>query len=296
MVKLVSADMFREKYADVFTGEESWRSLPIPEGETYTWEDQSTYVQEPSFFEVRDEMSTGLEGFSGARLLALLGDSITTDHISPAGSILASSPAGVYLRERDIGPADFNSYGSRRGNHEVMMRGTFANIRLKNELVPGVEGGFTKVLPGDEQVSIFDAAMQHAEAKTPLIIIGGKEYGTGSSRDWAAKGTLLLGVKAVVTESYERIHRSNLVGMGVLPLQFKAGDSRKTLGIDGSETFDLVGQTQELEPGQDITLRINRADGRRDDIVVTCRIDTVNEVQYFQSGGILNYVLRNLMK
>jgi aconitate hydratase len=296
MVKLVSADMFREKYADVFTGEESWRSLPIPEGETYSWEDQSTYVQEPSFFEVRDEMSTGLEGFSGARLLALLGDSITTDHISPAGSILASSPAGVYLRERDIGPADFNSYGSRRGNHEVMMRGTFANIRLKNELVPGVEGGFTKVLPGDEQVSIFDAAMQHAEAKTPLIIIGGKEYGTGSSRDWAAKGTLLLGVKAVVTESYERIHRSNLVGMGVLPLQFKAGDSRKTLGIDGSETFDLVGQTQELEPGQDITLRINRADGRRDDIVVTCRIDTVNEVQYFQSGGILNYVLRNLMK
>ncbi|MCK4508518.1 MAG: aconitate hydratase AcnA, partial [Desulfuromonadales bacterium] len=296
MVKLVSADMFREKYADVFTGEESWRSLPIPEGETYRWEDQSTYVQEPSFFEVRDEMSTGLEGFSGARLLALLGDSITTDHISPAGSILASSPAGVYLRERDIGPADFNSYGSRRGNHEVMMRGTFANIRLKNELVPGVEGGFTKVLPDDEQVSIFDAAMQHAKAKTPLIIIGGKEYGTGSSRDWAAKGTLLLGVKAVVTESYERIHRSNLVGMGILPLQFKSGDSRKTLGIDGSETFDLVGQVQDPEPGQDITLRINRADGSRDDVVVTCRIDTANEVQYFQSGGILNYVLRNLMK
>jgi aconitate hydratase len=288
--------MFREKYADVFSGEESWRSLPIPEGEIYAWEDHSTYVQEPSFFEVRDEMSTGLEGFSGARLLALLGDSITTDHISPAGSILASSPAGVYLRERDIGPADFNSYGSRRGNHEVMMRGTFANIRLKNELVPGVEGGFTKVLPGDKQVSIFDAAMQYAEAKTPLIIIGGKEYGTGSSRDWAAKGTLLLGVKAVVTESYERIHRSNLVGMGILPLQFKGGDSRKTLGIDGSETFDLIGQVQDPVPGQDLTLRINRADGSRDDIVVTCRIDTFNEVQYFQSGGILNYVLRNLMK
>jgi aconitate hydratase len=296
MVKLVSADMFREKYADVFSGEESWRSLPIPEGEIYTWEDQSTYVQEPSFFEVRDEMSTGLEGFSGARLLALLGDSITTDHISPAGSILASSPAGVYLRERDIGPVDFNSYGSRRGNHEVMMRGTFANIRLKNELVPGVEGGFTKVLPDDEQVSIFDAAMQHAKAKTPLIIIGGKEYGTGSSRDWAAKGTLLLGVKAVVTESYERIHRSNLVGMGILPLQFKAGDTRKTLGIDGSETFDLIGQVQDPEPGQDITLRINRADGSSQDVVLTCRIDTANEVQYFQSGGILNYVLRNLMK
>jgi aconitate hydratase len=296
MVKLVSADMFREKYADVFTGEESWRSLPVPEGETYDWEDKSTYVKEPSFFEVRDEMASGLEGFSGARLLALLGDSITTDHISPAGSILASSPAGVYLRERDIGPADFNSYGSRRGNHEVMMRGTFANIRLKNELVPGVEGGFTKALPDDQQVSIFDAAMKHAEAKTPLIIIGGKEYGTGSSRDWAAKGTLLLGVKAVVTESYERIHRSNLVGMGILPLQFKAGDSRKTLGIDGSETFDLIGQETEIEPGQDIALRINRADGSSQEVVLTCRIDTANEVQYFQSGGILNYVLRNLMK
>ena len=296
MVKLVSADMFREKYADVFTGEESWRSLPVPEGQTYAWSKESSYVKEPSFFEVREEMSTGLAGFTGARLLALLGDSITTDHISPAGSILASSPAGVYLRERGIGPADFNSYGSRRGNHEVMMRGTFANIRLKNELVPGVEGGFTRVLPGDEQVSIFDAAMQHAKAKTPLIIIGGKEYGTGSSRDWAAKGTLLLGVKAVVTESYERIHRSNLVGMGILPLQFKAGDSRKTLGIDGSETFDLLGQTQDPEPGQDITLRINRADGSCQDVVVTCRIDTANEVQYFQSGGILNYVLRNLMR
>ena len=296
MVKLVSADMFSEKYADVFAGEESWRSLPVPEGETYDWDDKSTYVREPSFFEVRDEMAIGLESFSGARLLALLGDSITTDHISPAGSILASSPAGVYLRERDIGPADFNSYGSRRGNHEVMMRGTFANIRLKNELVPGVEGGFTRALPDNDQVSIFDAAMTHAEAKTPLIIIAGKEYGTGSSRDWAAKGTLLLGVKAVVTESYERIHRSNLVGMGIVPLQFKNGDSRKTLALDGSETFDLVGQSNELEPGQDLTLRINRADGSSQDVVVTCRIDTVNEVQYFQSGGILNYVLRNLMQ
>jgi len=176
------------------------------------------------------------------------------------------------------------------------MRGTFANIRLKNELVPGVEGGFTKALPDNEQVSIFDAAMTHAESKTPLIIIGGKEYGTGSSRDWAAKGTLLLGVKAVVTESYERIHRSNLVGMGILPLQFKSGDTRKSLDIDGSETFDLIGQSQELEPGQDMTLRINRADGRCQEVVVTCRIDTIDEVQYFQSGGILNYVLRNLMK
>ena len=194
------------------------------------------------------------------------------------------------------GPADFNSYGSRRGNHEVMMRGTFANIRLKNELVPGVEGGFTRVLPGDEQLSIFDAAMKYAETNTPLVIMAGKEYGTGSSRDWAAKGTLLLGVKAVVAESYERIHRSNLVGMGILPLQFKKGDDRKTLAIDGSETFDLLGQKTPIEPGQDITLRINRADGSSQDLVVTCRIDTANEVQYFQSGGILNYVLRNLMK
>jgi len=296
LVKLVSADMFRQKYADVFTGEESWRNLPVPEGQTYAWVKDSTYVKEPSFFEVREEISTGLEGFTGARLLALLGDSITTDHISPAGSILASSPAGVYLRERGTSPADFNSYGSRRGNHEVMMRGTFANIRLKNELVPGVEGGFTRLLPDGEQMSIFDAAMRYAEAGTPLMIVAGKEYGTGSSRDWAAKGTLLLGVKAVVAESYERIHRSNLVGMGILPLQFKPGDDRKSLGIDGSETFDLVGQETPIEPGQDVVLRIRSADGSSRELTVTCRIDTANEVLYYQSGGILNYVLRNLMK
>ncbi len=295
LVKLVSADMFREKYADVFTGEESWRTLPVPEGQTYAWDDESTYVKEPSFFEVREGVPAGLEGFSGARLLALLGDSITTDHISPAGSILASSPAGVYLRERDISPADFNSYGSRRGNHEVMMRGTFANIRLKNELVPGVEGGFTRQLPDGEQTTIFDAAISYAEEGTPLIIVAGKEYGTGSSRDWAAKGTLLLGVKAVVAESYERIHRSNLIGMGVLPLQFKQGDDRKSLGLDGSETYDLIGQEEPLKPGQDITLRINRADGSSQEVVVTCRIDTANEVQYYLSGGILNYVLRSLV-
>jgi aconitate hydratase len=295
LVKLVSADMFRSKYADVFSGEESWRNLPIPEGRTYDWDEQSTYVKEPSFFEVRDRLEEGLQGFSGARLLALLGDSITTDHISPAGSILASSPAGVYLRERDIGPADFNSYGSRRGNHEVMMRGTFANIRLKNELVAGVEGGFTRELPDGEQTTIFDAAIKYAAEGTPLIIVAGKEYGTGSSRDWAAKGTLLLGVKAVVAESFERIHRSNLVGMGVLPLQFKPGDDRKVLGLDGSETYDLVGQDAPLAPGQDITLRVNRADGSSQELVVTCRIDTANEVQYYLSRGILNYVLRNLV-
>ncbi len=293
LVKLVSADMFREKYADVFTGEESWRNLPIPEGQTYAWDEASTYVKEPSFFAVR-EATQGVEGFKGARLLALLGDSITTDHISPAGSILASSPAGVYLRERGIGPADFNSYGSRRGNHEVMMRGTFANIRIRNELVPGTEGGFTRHIPSGEEMSIFDAAMRYAEESTPLIIVAGKEYGTGSSRDWAAKGTLLLGVKAVIAESYERIHRSNLVGMGVLPLQFKEGDTRKTLGLDGSETFELSGQSTSLVPGQDVPIRIHRAGGRTDELSVICRIDTQNEVAYFESGGILNYVLWNL--
>ena len=294
LVTLVSAEMFREKYADVFTGEDSWRSLPVPEGQTYAWDEQSTYVKEPSFFEVREQVENRLAGFSGARLLALLGDSITTDHISPAGSILASSPAGTYLRERGIGPADFNSYGSRRGNHEVMMRGTFANIRLKNELVPGVEGGFTRKLPDGEQTTIFDAAIEYAKEGTPLVVVAGKEYGTGSSRDWAAKGTLLLGVKAVIAESFERIHRSNLVGMGVLPLQFKPGDSRASLGLDGSETFDLVGQESPIVPGQDVSVRINRTDGSGQEVVVTCRIDTANEVQYYLSGGILNFVLKNL--
>jgi aconitate hydratase len=295
LVKLVSAEMFRQKYADVFTGEESWRTLPIPEGQTYTWAGDSTYVKEPSFFSVREPVP-GIEGFSGARMLALLGDSITTDHISPAGSILASSPAGVYLRERDIGPADFNSYGSRRGNHEVMMRGTFANIRLRNELVPETEGGFTRHIPSGEEMSIFDAAIKYVDEGTPLVIVAGKEYGTGSSRDWAAKGTLLLGVKAVIAESYERIHRSNLIGMGVLPLQFKSGDSRKSLGFDGSETFAVAGQKTTLVPGQDMILQITRANGQADQLTVTCRLDTSNEVAYFQSGGILNYVLGNLMK
>jgi aconitate hydratase len=295
LVKLVSAEMFRTKYADVFTGEESWRTLPVPQGQTYAWDESSTYVKEPSFFEVRDAAPVGLNGFSGARLLALLGDSITTDHISPAGAILASSPAGVYLRERGFGPADFNSYGSRRGNHEVMMRGTFANVRLKNELLPGVEGGFTRYLPDGEQTSIFDAAMRYAAKGVPLMVVAGKEYGTGSSRDWAAKGVLLLGVKAVLAESFERIHRSNLVGMGILPLQFKDGASRKSLGLDGSESFDLVGQKAPIEPGQDIVLRIRRADGSSEELAVTCRIDTANEVHYYASGGILNYVLKKLV-
>ncbi len=295
LVKLVSADMFREKYADVFTGDEIWRSLPVPEGDTYVWAADSTYVRQPSFFEIRDAAEARIVPFSGARLLALLGDTVTTDHISPAGAILASSPAGVYLREHGIEPADFNSYGSRRGNHEVMMRGTFANIRLRNELAPGTEGGVTRYSPDGEEMPIFDAAIRYAEAETPLMAVAGREYGTGSSRDWAAKGTLLLGVKAVLTESFERIHRSNLVGMGILPLQFKKGDTRKTLGFDGSESIDLPEQEGTIEPGQDIHLVIRRADGTAEELIVTCRIDTTDEVEYYRSGGILNYVLRGLV-
>jgi len=295
LVKTVSAEMFRTKYADVFHGESSWRELPVPEGETYAWDPASTYVKEPSFFELRPAAQAVLQGFAGARPLALLGDSITTDHISPAGSILASNPAGVYLRERGVQPADFNSYGSRRGNHEVMMRGTFANIRLRNELAGGKEGGFTRHMPEGEETTIFDAAMRYQQAGVPLVIVAGKEYGTGSSRDWAAKGTLLLGVSAVVAESYERIHRSNLVGMGVLPLQFPAGVNRKSLGLDGSETFDLAGGVA-LHPGQTLQLGITRADGRRQEVEVLCRLDTLNEISYFANGGILNFVLQKLMK
>jgi len=296
LVNMVSADMFREKYADVFTGEPSWRELPVPEGETYAWAPDSTYVREPSFFELREPAQPGLKGFSGAKLLAKLGDSITTDHISPAGAILASTPAGIYLREHGVEPAEFNSYGSRRGNHEVMMRGTFANIRLRNELAPGTEGGFTATDPGGEPTTIFEASMAYQQAGTPLLIVAGKEYGTGSSRDWAAKGTLLLGVKAVIAESYERIHRSNLIGMGVLPLQFKDGVTRETLGLDGSETFDLPDQESPLEPGQDLPLVIRRKDGSTEDVQVLCRLDTLNEIRYYSNGGILNYVLQRIVE
>jgi len=295
LVKTVSAEMFRQKYADVFSGDAAWRSLDVPEGKTYTWQSGSTYVKEPPFFEVREGQDEGLDGFSDARLLALLGDSITTDHISPAGSILASSPAGTYLQEHGVKPLDFNSYGSRRGNHEVMMRGTFANIRIRNELVSGTEGGFTRHIPSGEQMSIYDAAMRYQQEGTPLIIVAGKEYGTGSSRDWAAKGTLLQGVKAVLAESFERIHRSNLIGMGVLPLQFLPGENRTSLGLDGSETFELIGLSSSPTPGQQLELRITRAAGLVDVIKVLCRLDTGNEINYFQSGGILNYVLRRLV-
>jgi len=294
-VKCVSAGMFRAKYADVFTGEPNWRELPVPTGQTYAWDPASTYVKEPPYFIAMGASAQRFAGIRGGRLLALLGDSITTDHISPAGSILASSPAGRYLRGFGIEPAEFNSYGSRRGNHEVMMRGTFANVRLRNELAPGSEGCVTTHFPSREQTSIFDAAMRYARENVPLFVVAGREYGTGSSRDWAAKGVLLLGVKAVIAESFERIHRSNLVGMGVLPLQFQPGTTRKTLRLDGSETFDLAGQDGPLAPGQELLLTIRRADGRTDTVPVICRINTADEVAYYGDGGILHHVLRRLL-
>ena len=295
-VGTVSAAMFQSKYADVFTGEASWRELPVPTGQTYAWQAASTYVKEPPYFVAMAPPATRFTGIQGARLLALLGDSITTDHISPAGAILAGSPAGRYLRERGIEPAEFNSYGSRRGNHEVMMRGTFANIRLKNELAPGTEGCVTRHIPSGEQTSIFEAAMRYAQEGVPLLVVAGKEYGTGSSRDWAAKGVLLLGVRAVVAESFERIHRSNLIGMGVLPLQFRPGTTRKSLQLDGSELFDLSGQAGQLVPGQELTLTIRRVDGRVDAVPVVCRINTADEVAYYRDGGILHHVLRRLLQ
>ncbi len=294
MVGLVNAQMFLKEYAEVFTGDDNWRNLPVPDGLTYAWEPDSTYIRLPSFFD-QLQVSRTYPGFDRARILALLGDSITTDHISPAGAIKATSPAGQYLRDHRVEERDFNSYGSRRGNHEVMMRGTFANIRLRNRMLPGTEGGVTKHLPSGDEMSIFDAANRYQSEKTPLIVIAGKEYGTGSSRDWAAKGTLLLGVKAVLAESYERIHRSNLVGMGILPLQFSDGNSAETLQLDGSETLSLPA-VDGLRSKQTLTLTINRKDGGQQTLDVLCRVDTDQEVEYFQSGGILNHVLLQLMK
>ncbi len=289
-VAQVDRDMFRREYADVFTGDEQWRALPIPEGNTYTWDEASTYIRNPPFFdEIGGDTTSPVVG---ARLLALLGDSVTTDHISPAGDIDEDSPAGRYLQERGVEVTDFNSYGSRRGNHEVMMRGTFANVRLRNELVPGVEGGYTR-LPGGEPMSIYAAAMAYQRDGVPLVVVAGKEYGTGSSRDWAAKGTRLLGVRAVIAESFERIHRSNLIGMGVLPLQFAGAQTRVSMGLDGSERFHLEGLA-ELVPGGQVSMVVEREDGTRDSCLLVCRIDTDNELSYYKSGGILHYVLGQL--
>jgi aconitate hydratase len=297
MAAALTPEMFRSRYSNVFTGTDSWRSIDTVDSKTYAWKGDSTYVQNPPFFSgmSAEVNGGGISDIKGARPLALLGDSITTDHISPAGAIKTTSPAGGYLVDHGVQVADFNSYGSRRGNHEVMMRGTFANIRLNNEMVPGSSGGVTKHMPDGAEMSIYDAAMQYQAEGTPLVVIAGKEYGTGSSRDWAAKGTRLLGVKAVVAESFERIHRSNLVGMGVLPLQFPAGTNRETLKLDGTETFDLTGLSGGIQPGMTITLVVHRADGSTTEAPLLCRIDTLDEVEYFRNGGILHYVLRQLL-
>ncbi len=294
-VALVSADMFERQYRDVFTGPEAWRAIDVSTSGTYGWEN-STYIKQPPFFSVGDDLDQPVE-IANARILVVLGDSVTTDHISPAGAIQPDSPAGQYLQQHAVNVVDFNSYGSRRGNHEVMMRGTFANIRIRNEMVPGVEGGYTKHIPTGETLSIYDAAMRYQGEDTPLVVIAGKEYGTGSSRDWAAKGTRLLGVKAVVAESYERIHRSNLIGMGVLPLQFKEGDGRVSLDLSGDEILDirLPEGTRGITPRQTLLLTVRKGDGSEQVIEVLSRLDTDNEIAYFKCGGILQFVLNNLV-
>lgn len=295
-VNLVVSDMFRKEYgATLFEGDEHWRSLNIPESLTYDWKEGSTYVANPPFFEGIDKPQESVQNVEGARVLAVFGDSITTDHISPAGAIKPSAPAGRYLQEQGVDIKDFNSYGSRRGNHEVMMRGTFANIRIRNLMVEGSEGGVTRHVPSGEQMSIYDAAMRYQEEGTPLVVFAGKEYGTGSSRDWAAKGTRLLGVKAVIAESFERIHRSNLVGMGVLPLQFLHEQSTESLGLTGEEVISLKGLSDNLKPGQTVKAQAVCKDGEIIDFELQCRIDTINEVDYYKSGGILQYVLRQLI-
>ncbi|MBU1562055.1 MAG: aconitate hydratase AcnA [Alphaproteobacteria bacterium] len=291
--KHVTKEMFQGRYSDVFKGDTNWQNIVIEGGETYGWNSSSTYVQNPPYFEGMSMEPKPITNVKDAKVLALFLDSITTDHISPAGSFKATTPAGKYLEERQVAPRDFNSYGARRGNHEVMMRGTFANIRIKNQMLPGVEGGYTKG-PDGSQMAIYDAAMAYQAAGTPLVIFAGKEYGTGSSRDWAAKGTNLLGVRAVIAQSFERIHRSNLVGMGVIPLQFKDGESWQSLGLDGTETIDIEGVT-EIAPRARVTVKITRADGSVVNVDTLCRIDTANELDYYKHGGILHYVLRSLV-
>jgi aconitate hydratase len=295
MIKAVHSAMFKEKYAHVFDGDERWRQLPTPEGDRFDWDPTSTYIRKPPFFEGLTLEPKPLSDIAGARVLALLGDSVTTDHISPAGSIPADSPAGQYLIAHGVSPRDFNSYGARRGNHEVMVRGTFANIRLRNQIAPGTEGGWTTLLPDGEVMTIFEASEKYRERQVPLIVLAGKEYGSGSSRDWAAKGTLLLGVRAVIAESFERIHRSNLVNMGVLPLQLKAGATVGSCKLTGRERFDIRGITA-VRPRGEITVRATTDDGQVTVIPVTVRIDTPEELESFRHGGILQYVLRQLIK
>lgn len=295
-VALVSNKMFREQYANVFAGDKAWQAMKFPEHKTYDWQADSTYIQHPTFFSDMKPTPKPIHDIHGARVLAVLGDSITTDHISPAGSIKTDSPAGKYLSSKGVAVKDFNSYGARRGNHEVMVRGTFANIRLKNEMVPGIEGGITKHFPSNETLSIYDAAMRYQSEKVPLVIVAGKEYGTGSSRDWAAKGSKLLGVMAVIAESFERIHRSNLVGMGILPLLFPKGTHRQTLKLDGSEVIDITGISRDLKPRMTVKATIHRQNGEAFTVDLLCAVDTANEVAYYQHGGILQYVLRQMLQ
>ncbi|WP_298570329.1 aconitate hydratase AcnA [uncultured Aliiroseovarius sp.] len=291
----VTREAFQSKYADVFKGDEKWQAVETTGDETYDWPASSTYIQNPPYFQGMSKDAGVISDIEGAKVLAVLGDMITTDHISPAGSFPVSSPAGQYLTERQVAPREFNSYGSRRGNHEIMMRGTFANIRIKNEMLDGVEGGYTKG-PDGQQTSIYDASMAYQDAGTPLVVFGGEQYGAGSSRDWAAKGTSLLGVKAVIAESFERIHRSNLVGMGVIPFEFTGGDTRKSLGLTGEETVSIKGLAGDLKPLSNVPCEITFADGSVQEIELKCRIDTEVEIEYVENGGVLHYVLRNLAK
>ena len=294
-VDMVKRDMFQQQYADVFSGDATWQSIEVPEQQTYAWQEDSTYVRLPDFFtgmspEAKPEQADVLD----ANILALFGDSVTTDHISPAGAIATDSPAARYLKENGVAVKDFNSYGSRRGNHEVMMRGTFANIRIRNKMLQGVEGGYTRYVPTGDTQSIYDAAMQYKAANVPTVVLAGKEYGTGSSRDWAAKGTLLLGVKAVVAESFERIHRSNLIGMGVLPLRFSEGHSWQSLGLTGDEKVSITGMSAGMQPGMQLDMHITKPDGAEQSIPLELRIETENELKYYQNAGILSYVLRRM--
>jgi aconitate hydratase len=293
--KHVTSAGYVKEYADVFSGDDRWRALPVPEGDRFAWDEQSTYVRRPTFFDEMSREPAPLVDIKGARVLALLGDSVTTDHISPAGNIAKTSPAAKYLEEHGVAPRDFNQYGARRGNHEVMMRGTFANVRLKNLLVPGTEGGVTRYLPTGETMSIFDASKRYQATGTPLVVVAGKEYGSGSSRDWAAKGTAMLGVRAVLVESYERIHRSNLIGMGVIPLEFLPGENRESLGITGEETFSIEGIAEGLAPRKRVRVTAVGSDGSVKRFEALARIDTAVELDYYRHGGILNYVLRQLV-
>jgi aconitate hydratase len=293
MLSAVQSEMYQRRYADVFKGDERWQELPAPQGDRFAWKDASTYIANPPYFEGMELEPKPITDVTGARVLALLGDSVTTDHISPAGSIKADSPAGKYLIANGVQPKDFNQYGARRGHHEVMMRGTFANIRLRNQIAPGTEGGVTLYLPGDEQMSIYDASMKYQSAGVPLMVIAGKEYGSGSSRDWAAKGTRLLGVRAVIAESFERIHRSNLVNMGVLPLQFKDGESAASLGLSGREVFDIA--LASLKPRGELAITATAEDGTSTSFTVRVRVDTPEELTAYRHGGILPYVVRQLV-